>query len=105
MDEQEIIKKIIENGDVLDKLLFGVAIYVFRSFGAKLDKVADAVVKIDKHIAIIFERGDRDEKRISENEKRLALLGERYQSLINDHVSKIELNQMRIKTLEEKIKG
>jgi len=98
--DNEILKVLVENGDV--KVLILLMAYFIKTFGNKVDRLADNVADIHKDMAVIFERNDANLIKTNKNEKDIILLRERNHDFINNYISKIELNEMRIKDLEEK---
>ena len=98
--ESEFVKILLENGGI--KALLIVVAYFLKNSATKLDKLAGNVAKIHQDLALIVADNTTKERRILRNETDIIVLRDKTHNIVNNHVSKIELNRLRIDALEER---
>ena len=98
----EILKVLLENGDV--KVLIVLMAYFIKTFGNKVDRLADSVANIHRDLAIIFEKNDTNEAKTDKNSLDILILREKHHDLVNNHIVRIEANSIRVEELEKKVK-
>jgi hypothetical protein len=101
MDASDILNLLPSGSTLLDKGLILVGLYLFNSFGKKLDLMSSTMGSINKHIAVMFEKHERNDESIKENKIEIKILREKNHEIVNKHISKIDLNELRIQNLED----
>lgn len=103
--ENEIIDTIVKNGDLIDKVLIGYVIWSFKSFSIKFDSLINSVNDLNASMKISFLKHDNQEERVKTIEKEVKTLRERHHEIVNNNISKIELNEQKIQELQRKVDG
>jgi len=70
-----------------------------------LKRVQTSVEKLNMHVAVMFEKHEKNEGDIRTIKLDILSLRERHHELVNNNINKIELNELRIESLENRAKN
>jgi len=103
--EHELLDLISKNGGVITQCLIGYINWTIKGFSHKFDDLVKSVNELTSSMKVSFLKHEVQEERVKSLEIETVKLRERYHSLVNENVTKIELNEQRIEEIEARLNG